>query len=65
MNPIKMSLICTIQILEKAIYLSSKNEFRKLEKMEYEALEKYRDELIPIYNEITKGKNNADNSESD
>lgn len=62
MTPIKMSLICTIQILEKAICLSKKHEFETLEKMEMETLRKYRDELIPIYNEITKERKNADNS---
>jgi len=55
-----MSMICTIQILEDAINISNKHEFETFEKMGYADLEKYRDELIPIYNDIIKEKQNED-----
>ena len=60
MNSIKMSMICTIQMLEDAINISNKHEFETFEKMGYADLEKYRDELIPIYNDIIKEKQNED-----
>ena len=60
MNSIKMSMICTIQILEDAINISNKHEFETFEKMGYADLEKYRDELIPIYNESIRRKRNED-----
>ena len=56
MNSIKMSMICTIQMLEDAINISNKHEFETFEKMEYSDLKKYRDELIPIYNKSIKEK---------
>ena len=56
MNSIKMSMICTIQMLEDAINISNKHEFETFEKMGYADLQKYRDELIPIYNKSIKEK---------
>ena len=60
MNSIKMSMICTIQILEDAINISNKHSYKYFEKMGYADLEKYRDELIPIYNESIRRKRNED-----
>jgi len=56
MTPLKMSMICTIQMLEEKIDPFKRHEFETFEKMEYSDLKKYRDELIPIYNESIRRK---------